>query len=134
MCDVICNEAVQFRSYCAGVATRTRNVSEYMLVLALCLVLLYCSDETQDICGIDRSVVQSIAQSPWRHPRAKDTSNIVHNVTRLTAGHDGGLGLGLSSVFASLHRHSRLTLMTLWDVAVLLDSLVLMCMFLLLFE
>ena len=24
--------------YCAGVATRTRNVSEYMLVLALCLV------------------------------------------------------------------------------------------------
>jgi len=28
-----------FRPYCAGVATRTRNVSEYMLVLALCLVL-----------------------------------------------------------------------------------------------
>ena len=38
MCDVICNEAVPFRPYCAGVATRTRNVSEYMLVLALCLV------------------------------------------------------------------------------------------------
>ena len=36
--DVICNEAVPFRPYCAGVATRTRNVSEYMLVLALCLV------------------------------------------------------------------------------------------------
>ena len=37
--DVICNEAVPFRSYCAcaGVVTRTRNVSEYMLVLALCL-------------------------------------------------------------------------------------------------
>ena len=38
MCDVICNEAVPFRPYCAGDATRTRNVSEYMLVLALCLV------------------------------------------------------------------------------------------------
>ena len=39
VCDVICNEAVPFRPYWAGVATRTRNVSEYMLVLALCLVL-----------------------------------------------------------------------------------------------
>ena len=36
VCDIICNEAVPFRPYCAGVATR--NVSEYMLVLALCLV------------------------------------------------------------------------------------------------
>ena len=32
--------AVPFRPYCGGVVTRTRNVSEYMLVLALCLVLL----------------------------------------------------------------------------------------------
>ena len=38
MCDVICNEAVPFRPYCPGVATRTQNVSEYMLILALCLV------------------------------------------------------------------------------------------------
>jgi len=38
VCDFICNEAVPFRPYCVGVATRTRNVSEYMLVLALCLV------------------------------------------------------------------------------------------------
>jgi len=30
--------AVPFRPYCRGVVTRTRNVSEYMLVLALCLV------------------------------------------------------------------------------------------------
>ena len=30
--------AVPFRPYCEGVVTRTRNVSEYMLVLALCLV------------------------------------------------------------------------------------------------
>jgi len=32
--------AVPFRPYCGGVVTRTRNVSEYMLVLALCLVVL----------------------------------------------------------------------------------------------
>jgi len=31
--------AVPFRPYCGGVVTRTRNVSEYMLVLALCLVV-----------------------------------------------------------------------------------------------
>jgi len=36
--DVICNEAVPFRPYCRGVVTRTRNVSEYVFVLALCLV------------------------------------------------------------------------------------------------
>jgi len=30
--------AVPFRPYCGGVVTRTRNVSEYMLVLAQCLV------------------------------------------------------------------------------------------------
>ena len=30
--------AVPFRPYCGGVVTRTRNVSEYMIVLALCLV------------------------------------------------------------------------------------------------
>ena len=38
MRDVICNEAVPFRPYCGGVITRTRNVSEYMLVLAVSLV------------------------------------------------------------------------------------------------
>jgi len=32
--------AVPFRPYCGGVITRTRNVSEYMLVLALCLVFI----------------------------------------------------------------------------------------------
>jgi len=30
--------AVPFRPYCGSVVTRMRNVSEYMLVLALCLV------------------------------------------------------------------------------------------------
>ena len=37
---IICNETVLFRPYCGGVVTRTQNVSEYMLVLALCLVHL----------------------------------------------------------------------------------------------
>jgi len=31
--------AVPFRPHCGGVITRTRNVSEYMLVLASCLVV-----------------------------------------------------------------------------------------------
>jgi len=31
--------AVPFRPYCGGVVTRTQNVSEYMLVLALCQVV-----------------------------------------------------------------------------------------------
>jgi len=30
--------AVPFRLYCGGVVTRTRNVSKYMLLVALCLV------------------------------------------------------------------------------------------------
>jgi len=30
---------VPFRPHCGGVVTRTQNVSEYMLVLALCLVV-----------------------------------------------------------------------------------------------
>ena len=32
--------AVPFRPYCGGVVTRTRNVNEYMLVLALCLIIV----------------------------------------------------------------------------------------------
>ena len=32
--------AVPFRPYCGAVVTRTRNVSEYTLVLALCLVVV----------------------------------------------------------------------------------------------
>jgi len=39
--DVLCNEAVPFRPYCGGVVTRTRNISEYMLVLGQCLVITY---------------------------------------------------------------------------------------------
>ena len=37
--------AVSFRPYCGGVATRTRNVSECMLVLDLCLVSLVADYE-----------------------------------------------------------------------------------------
>jgi len=32
--------AVPFRPYCGGVVTRTPNVSKYMLVLTLCLVII----------------------------------------------------------------------------------------------
>jgi len=32
--------AVPFRPYCGGVVKRERNVSEYMLVLALCLIII----------------------------------------------------------------------------------------------
>jgi len=40
--DVPAACAIPLRPYCGGVATRTRNVSEYMLVLilALCLVVI----------------------------------------------------------------------------------------------
>jgi len=37
--------AVPFCPYCGGVVTRARNVSEYMLVLALCLVEI-----SDDVC------------------------------------------------------------------------------------
>jgi len=40
--------AVPFRPYCGGVVTQTRNVSEYMLVLALCLV--FCSTVLPQNC------------------------------------------------------------------------------------
>jgi len=38
--DATAAYAAPFRPYYGGVVTRTRNVSEYMLVLALCLVFL----------------------------------------------------------------------------------------------
>jgi len=40
MRDIGCNEAIPFRPYCGGVVTRMRNISEYMLVLALCVVVV----------------------------------------------------------------------------------------------
>jgi len=45
--DVICNEAVPFRPYCGGVVTRTRNVSEHMLVLTICLVVKAAAPKQQ---------------------------------------------------------------------------------------
>jgi len=49
--------AVPFRPYCGGVVTRTRNVSEYMLVLALCLVHISKpgTERVQALAGISRS-------------------------------------------------------------------------------
>jgi len=46
--------AVPFRPCCGGVVTRTRNVSEYMLVLAVCLVSfcrrMLCGDISFTVC------------------------------------------------------------------------------------
>jgi len=38
--DVSAACAIPFSPYCEGVVTRIRNVSEYMLLLALCLVYI----------------------------------------------------------------------------------------------
>jgi len=43
--------AVPFRPYCGGVATRTQNVSEYMRVLALCLVIIVKAKFHYAICS-----------------------------------------------------------------------------------
>ena len=40
--------AVPFRPHCGGVVTRTRNVSEHTLVLALCLVY-FCASAGQRV-------------------------------------------------------------------------------------
>jgi len=45
--DVPAACAVPFRPYCGGVVTRTQNVIEYMLVLALCGVCI-CIDKYID--------------------------------------------------------------------------------------
>ena len=42
--DALAACAVPFRTHCGGVVTRTRNVSEYMLALALRLVLTAMSE------------------------------------------------------------------------------------------
>ena len=44
--DASAASAVPFRPYCGDVATGTRNVSEYMLVLALCLVVFVVVDRS----------------------------------------------------------------------------------------
>jgi len=47
--------AVPFRPYCEGVITRTRNVSEYMLVLALYLVV-FCDNS----CGSSVAAIHEL--------------------------------------------------------------------------
>jgi len=61
--NVKCIEAVPFRPYCGGVVTLTRTVSEYMLVLALCLVRIidiahYITVNTNIIFGRHRLLCQ----------------------------------------------------------------------------
>ena len=43
--DAPAASAVPFRPYCGGVVTGTRNVSEYMLVLDVCLVTICIAAE-----------------------------------------------------------------------------------------
>jgi len=57
--------AVSFRPYCGGVVTRTRNVSEYMLVLALCLV--YTSALIQNNRGVTDSAQLEAPCSRYRN-------------------------------------------------------------------
>ena len=49
--DVPAACAIPFRPYCGGVVTRTRNVSEYMLVLALCLVSISKGTQVIKLCS-----------------------------------------------------------------------------------
>jgi len=56
--DVPAACAVPFRPYCGGVVTRTRNVSEYMLVLAVCLVVI--------ISRIKRRCFVSLTTVPYK--------------------------------------------------------------------
>jgi len=60
--------AIPFHPYFGGVVTQTRNVSEYMLVLAVCLVLLVSSLSAttpslpSDVCTSDLSLVVDYAR------------------------------------------------------------------------
>jgi len=64
----MCNEAVPFRPYRTGVAMRTRNVSEYILVLALCLVQIVDINESNCESALEmasRSVQAFWTDHPW---------------------------------------------------------------------
>jgi len=51
--------AVPFCPYCGGVVTRTRNVSEYMLVLALCL-FAFIEQPTEHNCNLRENTLSYI--------------------------------------------------------------------------
>ena len=65
----VCNEAIPFRPYCEDVVTRTRNVIEYMLVLALCLVMTVGSSDGYGVSW--KSVLTSVTSSRL-HPSYDD--------------------------------------------------------------
>jgi len=56
--------AVPFRPYCGGVVTRTRNVSEYMLVLALCLVCICIHELTNERYSCYTCIHRNILSMP----------------------------------------------------------------------
>jgi len=54
--DALAACAVPFCPYRGGVVTRTQNVSEYMLALALCLVLFIVENERSAVAEVIGSV------------------------------------------------------------------------------
>ena len=77
--------AVLFRPCSGGVVTRTRNVSEYMLVLALCLV---------SVCG---SLRQIEPPAVWR------TINILFRIVGLSRVHWPERGFKRASLTPTIH-------------------------------
>jgi len=57
--DAAASCAVPFRPYSVGVVTRTRNVSEYMPVLSLCLVCNSHQRRTGSLLQVDSATVES---------------------------------------------------------------------------
>ena len=53
--------AIPFRPYCGDVVMRTRNVSEYMLVLSVCLVLVLVTVTEMSLAG-------KYGSSSYEHP------------------------------------------------------------------
>ena len=73
--DVPAACTVPFRPYCVGVVTRTWNVSKYMLVITLCLVMLVA------ICTLPLAACSDIrysANKPGvRHPKCPGTTHCI---------------------------------------------------------
>jgi len=74
--DVICNKAVPFRPNAGRIVTRTRNVSECMLVLALSLVII--------VTWHYRDVLAAMCVCPifWRHQTQLGSQRKWSNATR----------------------------------------------------
>ena len=71
MRDVICNDTVLFcRPYCGSVVTRTRNVSEYMLVLTVCVVTFVVTFIQSTLSNIDQLTFSKLNHMMWSGHKA----------------------------------------------------------------